>query len=246
MRTDEARPWRVLRLGLLGYSVALDLQEALVRSVARGDVPDTLVLCEHPPTVTVGRAAQAGDEPHPELLRSAGIGLHHVSRGGQTTYHGPGQLVGYPIVNLQPRRRSPGGAGGADSVPDLHAYLRGLENALIGVARDLGVRAGAVDGARGVWVDGRKLASLGAAVRGRVSYHGFALNVSCDLAPFGMITPCGQPGCRVTSLSQELGRPVSTAVVGAAVEAVLTDWHRASCGQQPAGTSDEGEPAAWQ
>jgi lipoyl(octanoyl) transferase len=176
---------------------------------AAGAIPDTLVLVEHEHVVTLGRHGEAGNLIVPEAaLREAGVDLHRIERGGDITYHGPGQLVGYPIVSLRERGLS------------VHQYVTALEQALIEVARRFGVDAHRVAGLNGVWVDSgsaaaeggateEKLAAIGVAIRKGVSYHGFALNVGTDLTKFGLIVPCGIVGRGVTSLSRELRRNVS-------------------------------------
>ncbi len=188
---DLAARW----LGRLPYRDALDLQGRLVRAREAGEAPDTLLLLEHPPVITLGRSA------HPEHVlvsprerASRGIELHETGRGGDVTYHGPGQLVGYPIVALPPGRR------------DVRRYLRDLEEALILTAADHGVRAGRLAGLTGVWVSGRKLAAIGVRVSAAwVTSHGFALNVWTDLAAFDAIVPCGIRDHGVTSLLEETG-----------------------------------------
>lgn len=175
--------------GRVEYARALAWQEALVaRRMAGG--PDTLLLLEHPPVYTLGRGADA------RHLGSAGGGevpVVHAHRGGQVTYHGPGQLVGYPILDLRGLR------------PDVRWYLRTLEEVLIRALADLGVRAERRDGLTGVWVGERKIASIGVALRRWVSWHGFALNVDADLGGFAAITPCGIAGVEMTSLAREGG-----------------------------------------
>lgn len=223
---------RPLRVGLVDYNAAVRLQEALVRGVGQGRAPATLVLCEHPPVVTVGRAASGSDEPDAGALGRAGIAVCHVSRGGQATYHGPGQLVGYPILDLGQQSSRADQTTAAGRGPDLHAYVAGLEAALVSAVRRFGIDAQVVPGWRGLWVGDRKLASIGVAVRGRVAYHGFALNVCCDLAPFGMIVPCGLRDVRVTSMSAELGCAVGLDQAAQAVTETVTAWH-AGWGGEP-------------
>jgi lipoate-protein ligase B len=181
------------------YAEALALQDEAVAARRAGRAPDRLLLLEHPPVVTLGRGA---DPAHllarPAALAARGVEVHRVARGGSVTWHGPGQLVGYPIVDLRALGR-----------PDLHAWLRALEAALIGAARELGVAAERRPGATGVFVPGRrparKLASIGVGVRGWVSFHGFALNVTADLGGFRDLVPCGLSGVEMTSLARELG-----------------------------------------
>ncbi len=185
-------------LGRIGFEEALAQQEALVRERMTGEVGDQLLLLEHEPVYTIGRTPDQSSLldrsqlPHPVL---------QINRGGQATYHGPGQLVGYPILDLQKRGR------------DLHRYLRALEEILIEVLsgfRIVGVRR---ESLTGVWVQDRKIASIGVGVRHWVSMHGFALNVGGDLAPFGQITPCGISGVVMTSIEGETGVPVELRAV---------------------------------
>ena len=182
----------VARCGRVPYDLALAWQEALVaRRITGGQ--DALLLLEHPPVYTLGRGA---DE---RFLGAAGDGtvpVVRVGRGGQVTYHGPGQLVGYPILGLRALR------------PDVRWYVRSLEAVLIDALGDLGVQAERRDGLTGVWVGARKIASIGVAIRRWVTWHGFALNVGADLAGFGAITPCGIEGVVMTSIARE-GRSAS-------------------------------------
>jgi lipoyl(octanoyl) transferase len=190
------RPLLVRRLGRVPYGEALRLQESLVAARRTGGVPDTLLLLEHPPVITLGRGADprhvlAGEG---ELAR-AGIELHACGRGGDVTFHGPGQLVGYPVVALEGARR------------DLHRYLRDLEEALIAALADFSIAAHREPGLTGVWTGGRKIAALGVRVSaGWITSHGFALNVTTDLAGFGRIVPCGIRDRGVTSMAVVLGR----------------------------------------
>ncbi|HEY0022703.1 MAG TPA: lipoyl(octanoyl) transferase LipB [Longimicrobium sp.] len=197
----SARPMDVRRLGMISYGDALALQEQLVKQRRAGEIPDTLLLLEHPHVITLGSGSH--DE---NVLVSAderaerGIELFETGRGGDVTYHGPGQLVGYPIFDLKPDRQ------------DLHRYLRDIEEALIGVLADFGLRGGRKEGLTGVWVDGRKLGAIGVRVSsGWITSHGFALNVATDLSFFGTIVPCGIRDHGVGSLSGELGRQVPMA-----------------------------------
>jgi lipoate-protein ligase B len=200
-------------LGRTGYVEALALQTARVRERRLGTRGDCLLLTEHDPVVTVGRATGASEAPDAVALRAARIALHEASRGGKVTYHGPGQLVGYPIVDLRPRGK------------DLHRFVECLQAALIRALREMGVAATSCDGLRGVWVDGRKIASIGVAVRGWVTYHGFALNVCGDLSAFDLICPCGIMGVRMTSIAEELpSAPAWNQVQGMVVEAVVAEF----------------------
>lgn len=178
-------------LGLIGFSDAFALQERLVAGVYAKTSPETLLLLEHPPVYTLGRSGDLQNVLDPS------IETVHINRGGDITYHAPGQLVGYPIINLGLRQR------------DLRHYLRFLEEVLIQVAADFGVASYRVDGETGVWTDQGKLASIGAGARRWVTMHGFALNVSLDLSGFNRINPCGIVGCTMTSLQAITGRPVA-------------------------------------
>jgi lipoyl(octanoyl) transferase len=182
-------------LGRVTFSDALALQEEIVaRKAADPSAPDELLLLEHEPVYTIGRT------PDQSSLRDTAALPHPVvqtNRGGQATYHGPGQLVGYPILDLRVRGQ------------DLHRYLRALEDVLIALLGDYGVGAGRSAGQTGVWIGPKKIASIGVGVRRWISMHGFALNVGSDLAPFSAITPCGIAGVEMTSLSRECGREIA-------------------------------------
>jgi lipoate-protein ligase B len=155
-----------------------------------GEIGDTLLLLEHPPTFTIGRK---GDKKHllmnERYLSDRGIHFEEISRGGDITFHGPGQLVGYPIMDLNEKGR------------DVHKYLRGLEESIILVLEDFGIAANRIEGLTGVWVEGHKIASIGVGVKRWVTYHGFALNVNTELSYFDMIVPCGIPDVKMTSLA---------------------------------------------
>ena len=190
-----ARQLVIRWLGRVAYAEALALQARLVVS-RRADGPDTLLLLEHPPVVTLGRRSDPG---HVLLdrkqLEQRGIELFETGRGGDVTYHGPGQLVGYPVLQLPADRR------------DAHRYLRDLEQALIETVSSYGVEAGRVEGLTGVWVGNEKLAAIGVRLNtGWITSHGFALNVSIDLESFESIVPCGIENRGVTSLGKLLGR----------------------------------------
>jgi lipoate-protein ligase B len=181
-------------LGPIAYRDALALQEALVRARAAGETGDWLLYPDHPPVLTVGRNPSAGSlRADPATLAAHGIELFEVARGGDITWHGPGQLVGYLIADLGPRGR------------DLHRFLRDLEAGLIAALGAWGIAGETVPGRTGVWVRGEKIASIGVAVRRWVTYHGFALNVAPDLKFFDLIHPCGLRGIRMTSLATLLG-----------------------------------------
>jgi lipoate-protein ligase B len=200
----------VRRLGRLPFGEALALQTRLQAERIAGEIPDTLLLLEHPDVITFGAGARAVHAllPEPEL-RARGYEVFRTNRGGEVTWHGPGQLVGYPIVDLGRRGR------------DVHRYLRELEAALVAALGDLGVGAKRREGYTGVWIDDRrKIASLGVGVRRWVTMHGFALNVCCDLARFAAIVPCGLAGVAMTSVAELVGA-VDPAEVEARVEARL-------------------------
>lgn len=184
-------------LGRLGFEEALALQEVVVEEVWGGGA-EALLLLEHFPVFTIGRTRDRSSLGSPGNLPAP---VFETNRGGQATYHGPGQLVGYPILNLGRRGR------------DLHAYLRFLENFLLRLCAEFGVRASVRPGLTGAWVEKRKIASIGVGVRRWVSMHGFAINICDDLSPFLAITPCGITGVEMTSLAKESGREISVADV---------------------------------
>jgi lipoyl(octanoyl) transferase len=185
----------VVALGRMPYGEALTLQRDLAARRIAGDLPrDLLVLVEHPPVITLGRGFQPRHLPAPpEFLAARGVEVHEVERGGDVTFHGPGQLVGYPIFDLKDHRQ------------DLHWFLRQLEEALIRALGETGIVGERVAGYTGVWTRGRKIASIGIHVRQWVTWHGFALNVTTDLSWFDLIVPCGIPDVRMTSVQRELG-----------------------------------------
>lgn len=188
----------LIDLGLTPYKEALTLQRRLAGLRAEGRVGDLLLLLQHPPVITLGRAGRKSHLLVPESsLAALGIGFLEVDRGGDITYHGPGQLVGYPILDLVEHGR------------DLHRYLRRLERVLIETLSSFEIVADRWVGRTGVWVAGRKIASIGIHLTRWVTRHGFALNVNVDLAPFELIVPCGIPGVKATSMAKELSRPVS-------------------------------------
>ena len=204
-------PLEVRRLGRVPYAAALALQEELRSRLARGESGEVVLLLEHPDVVTFGRGAKAENALGDAELRRSGYDVFRVSRGGDVTWHGPGQLVGYPILDL--RRHG----------ADVHRYLRDLESVLIAALADFGIESRRREGFAGVWLDsGRKIASIGVGVRGWRTLHGFALNVDCDLSRFGAIVPCGLAGVEMVSMASVLGRPVDFARVTAAVERELS------------------------
>jgi lipoyl(octanoyl) transferase len=182
----------VRHLGIVPYGEALELQRALAEDRIAGRIPDTLLLLEHPPVITLGRGWKQSSLPlDPDALRRRGIEVFEIERGGDVTYHGPGQLVGYPIIDLQQHR------------PDLHWYLRQLEAVLITALANFGIPAERSLGLTGVWTNGRKIASIGVHVKRWVTWHGFALNVTTELSPFSLIVPCGIPDVVMTSVANE-------------------------------------------
>ena len=191
----------------VSYETGLRLQEEIVAGILAKKAGDTILLLEHEPVYTTGRQRDqsslrdVASLPHP---------VFETNRGGQATYHGPGQLVGYPILDLNPRGR------------DLHAHLRSLEEALIRASAAFGVSAGRREGLTGVWVENRKLASIGVGVRKWISMHGFAINITHEsLPPFFAITPCGLDGVSMTSLESEAGRAITMAEAAAVIDSEL-------------------------
>jgi lipoyl(octanoyl) transferase len=185
----------VERLGVMPYAQALDYQRQVARDRISGAIAeDVLLLVEHPPVVTMGRSAKERNLlASPEFLAARGVELFEVERGGDVTFHGPGQLVGYPIIDLKRHKR------------DLHWYLRQVEEALIQSLATLGLACERNAGYTGVWTQGRKIASIGVHARDWVTWHGFALNVTTDLDYFGLIVPCGIQAVTMTSIERELG-----------------------------------------
>jgi lipoyl(octanoyl) transferase len=196
----EKRPLDVRRLGLVPYAEALALQRSLVEARRAGRITDTLLLVEHPHVLTLGVRGDGG-RGHilatADALASRGIEVHETGRGGDITYHGPGQLVGYPIIDLNPGRR------------DVHRYVRDLETVLIRTAAGYGIEATRIEGLTGVWVGNEKLAAIGVRIARWITSHGFALNINTDLDHFKLIVPCGIADRGVTSLARLLGRPVA-------------------------------------
>jgi len=198
----------VRRLGTIGYQEGLDLQQQLVDQRKAGLIADQLLLLEHPAVITLGVKTR-DDRSHvlatPDALAAAGVGLFETGRGGDVTYHGPGQLVGYPIIDLNPHRR------------DVHRYVRDLEEVLIRAVASFGITADRVPGLTGIWVGDEKLAAIGVRISRWVTSHGFALNVNTDLSQFDLIVPCGITDKGVTSMARLLSRPISMAEVEDAV-----------------------------
>ncbi len=193
-------------LGRLAYAPALDLQEKTVAARAGGGTPDQLLLLEHDPVYTIGRQRDRSSLgpaplPHPVV---------EINRGGQATFHGPGQLVGYFIFDLQ------------KLTPDLHLFLRWIEEGLIALLAAYELPAQRRAGLTGVWIEDRKIASIGVGVRRWITMHGFGLNVGSDLSGYEAITPCGLAGVTMTSISRELGREVSVEETATAAEKIFT------------------------
>lgn len=193
-------PCRVFRLGIVDYEKALRLQNRLAEARKTEEIPDTLLLLQHPPVVTIGKSGKAQNILHPQDLAGKKIPVIYTDRGGDVTYHGPGQLVVYPILNLRPHKLS---------VPE---YVWSLEEMTIRLLSHYGIAAQRVDKMRGVWVGLEKIASLGVHLSRWISKHGLALNVNTDLAPFQLINPCGT-GRKVTSLARLTGREIPLAEV---------------------------------
>lgn len=188
---------RVLNLGLKDYLSTYQLQKELVRYRANQQIPDTLILVEHPPVITIGRNGTRDNIlVTDELLATQGIKVYEIDRGGDITYHGPGQIVGYPILDLNEHGK------------DLHKLLHMYEEVIIQVLDHYGIHAGRIKEYPGVWVGSNKIAALGIGVSRWVSYHGFAFNINPNMLHFQMITPCGITGKGITSLNRELGREV--------------------------------------
>jgi lipoyl(octanoyl) transferase len=213
LKTPEPRPLHVERLGLVDYAAALVLQQQLVARRRAGDVPDTLLLLEHPHVITLGTAARRDniliDDDQGRLL---GIDIYDTGRGGDVTYHGPGQLVGYPIFDLKPGRC------------DLHRYVRDLEEVLIRTLGAFGIMGGRKEGLTGVWVSDAKIAAIGVRVSsGWITSHGFALNVTTDLSFFDSIVPCGIREFGVTSMQRVLAATPDSERINATVVSAFRD-----------------------
>ena len=187
------------RLGIMRYGEALELQREVARARIAGVIPeDVLLLVEHPPVITLGRSTKPGHLlASSAVLDERGVELFEVERGGDVTFHGPGQIVGYPIIDLKRHRK------------DLHWYLRQVEQALIDALGAVGIEAERRAGLTGVWTQNRKIASIGVHARDWVTWHGFALNVTTDLSYFDLMVPCGIQSVTMTSVAQELGGDAS-------------------------------------
>jgi len=200
----DSRTCEFRDLGVLGYAEALVLQQDLADKRKRGLIPDQFLIVEHPHVITQGRNGHAANLlASDEILRRAGIAFHATDRGGDITYHGPGQIVGYPIVDLREWKR------------DVVAYVRAIEQVIVDSLGEFGIEAGRIDGCTGVWVSGKKVAAIGVHISRWVTSHGFALNHTTDLSYFQYIVPCGltKP---VTSM-RDLGSTASRAEVTAAL-----------------------------
>ncbi|MBX3273215.1 MAG: lipoyl(octanoyl) transferase LipB [Sandaracinaceae bacterium] len=225
---------RVHRLGLVPYAEAHELQERLQRARTRGAVPDTLLLLEHPKVITLGRGAKRENLLYaPERLAALGFEVHEIGRGGDVTYHGPGQLVGYPILDLAPDRK------------DVRRYVRDLEETMIQLAAAYGLRAGRIEGLNGTWIEDRKIGAVGVRISRWVTMHGFALNVTTDLDQFRVIVPCGIQGKGVTSLTRELDRAVPMDEAIDRLEAVFAEVFDATLEPSDAPPLAGIDPAAW-
>lgn len=187
------RSLEVRQLGLMAYGDALALQRTLVEERKAGHVGDLLLLVEHPPVITLGVKGDGGRShilASPGALAALGVEVHETGRGGDVTYHGPGQIVGYPILDLKPDRQ------------DVHRYMRDLEEVLIRAAADFDIHASRTAGLTGIWVGGAKLAAIGVRISRWITSHGFALNLTTDLGYFDLIVPCGIADKPVTSLAR--------------------------------------------
>ena len=192
------RPLTIRRLGRIAYGQGLDIQAQLVAERQAGAIPDTLLLLEHDPVFTLGRNAKQENVLFPaQALRARGFDVYESGRGGDVTYHGPGQLVGYPILDLAPDRR------------DVHRYVRDLEEVMIRTCAAYGLTASRVQGLTGCWLGQDKIGAIGVRIARWVTSHGFAFNVTTDLAPYRLIVPCGIKDRGVTSLERQLDRAVS-------------------------------------
>jgi lipoyl(octanoyl) transferase len=241
----------VVRCGAVPYDRALDAQRALEAARQREEIPDVLLLLEHTPVYTRGRRVEDGELPMGvEWYETQGIEVRETDRGGRVTYHGPGQLVAYPIVSLRPYG------------DDVHEYVRRLERVAIGALAEHGVEAGTIEGLTGVWTRGaapgsgaealgegpeaRKIGSIGVHVSRGVTTHGLAVNVSNDLQPFEWVVPCGIEGCSVTSLSRELGAEQGLDAFAGAVAARFGEvYGREPVAADPADLDLDLPAAAW-
>lgn len=202
------RELEIRRLGLVPYAAASEMQRALVEERRAGRVPDLLLLLEHPHVITLGvktEAARSHLIATPDVLASRHVEVHESGRGGDITYHGPGQIVGYPIMDLRPDRC------------DVHKYVRDLEDVMIRTSADFGLDAARIQGLSGAWVGAEKIGAIGVRIARWITSHGFAFNVTTDLEFFRLIVPCGIESGGVTSLSRATGRSISMADAEAAI-----------------------------
>jgi lipoyl(octanoyl) transferase len=216
------RPGHVVQLGVLPYSEALDLQRTVASAVAAGEVPDTVLFLEHPPVVTLGRRTETGELHVPS---DADVEIVETNRGGKSTFHGPGQLVCYPILDLKRHGQ------------DVRRYCRDLEQALIRTLAAFGVDAKRIEGLTGIWLSPppRKIASIGVHISKWITTHGYALNVDLDPAPFTQwITACGLEGAAFTTMARELGRPLGVDDVRATAAASIAEVFRLELDPLPA------------
>lgn len=197
------QPLAIRRLGIVSYADALELQRQLVEDRRAGLVPDTLLLLQHPHVITIGvrKGGAANIVAPPDRLRDLGVEVFDTGRGGDVTYHGPGQLVGYPILDLRPDRQ------------DVHKYVRDIEEVMIRVCADYGLAAGRIPGLTGAWVSGEKIGAIGVRISRWITSHGFAFNVNTNLDYFRLIVPCGISDRGVTSLAALTGLTHSLAHV---------------------------------
>jgi lipoyl(octanoyl) transferase len=227
----------IARAGLVPYADAFEAQRRIAEARAAERIPDVLLLLEHPPVYTRGRRTTAAELPMGvEWYRMQGIDVCETDRGGRVTYHGPGQLVGYPIISLKPYG------------DDVHRYVRSVEQVMVSSLGEFGVDAGCIEGVTGVWVggpppEGRKVGSIGVHVSRGVTTHGFAVNVNNDLQPFEWVVPCGIEGCRVTSLSRELGAEQDFDAFAGTVTSRFAEVFEREAVEVPAGDLDAFEPA---
>jgi lipoyl(octanoyl) transferase len=213
------RPLEVRRLGIVPYADGLQMQRDLVEERRANRIPDLLLLLQHPPVITLGVRGDGGRShvvASNERLAALGVGVCETGRGGDVTYHGPGQIVGYPVLDLRPDRC------------DVHRYVRDLEEVMIRTCESYDVAAGRIAGLTGAWVRAEKIGAIGVRISRWITSHGFAFNVNTDLSFFDLIVPCGLHGHGVTSLRQLLGRPISMS----GVEDVLTGHFAAVFGAE--------------
>ncbi len=217
---NDRHPCRGYRLGIMQYEEALRLQNRLTQARLHEEVVDTLLLLQHPPVITMGKSGNVKNVLAPETLREKNIQIIHTDRGGDVTYHGPGQLVVYPILNLQPHGLS------------VHGYVWNLEEVTIRVLARCGIIAGRREKLRGVWVGQEKICSLGVHLSNWISKHGLALNVNNDLNPFGLINPCGL-GRPMTSMARILGRPLDMGEIETLTLQAFAEVFRFSLHEEP-------------